>query len=78
MTKTVTVVHDRTKCIGCRSCILIAPQNWMMDDEDGKATLIGSKIKHNGLSVGEIFEMDITANQKAAAACPRNIIKIAD
>jgi ferredoxin len=77
--KTVKVIHNRQKCIGCRSCLTIAPQNWQMDEVDGKANLLGAQEKGAGTNkthVGEIFECDIPANQKAAAACPRNIIKV--
>jgi len=68
------VIHNRSKCTGCRSCVLIAPQNWQID-EDGKATLINSKLKGK-VHVGEIFDCDIPANEKAAAACPMGIIKV--
>jgi ferredoxin len=79
MPKTITVVHDRSKCIGCRSCVLIAPQNWTILETDGKARLIGSKKKggeNNEVYVGEIFDVDLELNKKAAAACPMKIIKI--
>lgn len=50
-----------------------------MFEGDGKSRLIGSKQKGMGsqkVYVGEIFEEDIEANKKAAAACPVNIIKV--
>ena len=73
--KKVKVVHNRKKCIGCNSCIEIAPQCWMMDPKDGKSRLIGSKEK-NALFVGETFECDKEANKLAAEACPVKIIKV--
>ena len=75
MPKTITVVHDRDKCIGCRSCVLLAPQNWTILETDGKARLIGSK-KKDKVYVGEIFDVDLELNKKAATACPMKIIKI--
>ena len=69
------VIHNREDCIGCNSCIIIAPQNWVMNEKDGKATLVCSKKKGN-LYVGEIFEEDVAVNKKAAAACPMRIIKV--
>lgn len=69
------VSHKRSKCIGCNSCITIAPQNWEMDEKEGKSRLIGSK-KKGDVYVNEIFECDIEANQRAAQACPMKIIKV--
>lgn len=68
------VIHFRDKCIGCNSCVEIAPQNWVMDPNDGKSRLIGSCKKGNA-HVGEVFDCDYEANKIAAAACPVNIIK---
>jgi len=73
--KSVKVIHDRKKCIGCNACVFAAPQNWFMDEKEGKSILIGAKEKR-GLYVGEIFECDIDANQKAAKACPMKIIRV--
>ncbi|MBU0982028.1 ferredoxin [Patescibacteria group bacterium] len=69
------IVHKRKDCIGCNSCVLLAPQTWQMDTKEGKSRLIGSKEKR-GLFVGEIFPIDLEANKKAAKACPMHIIKI--
>lgn len=46
-----------------------------MDEEDGKSRLIGAQNK-KGLFIGNAFECDREANQKAAEACPVNIIKV--
>lgn len=73
--KKIKVVHQRGDCIGCNSCVNIAPQSWRMSDVDGKSVLIGGKEKR-GVFVGEVFEMDKEANQLAAEACPVNIIKV--
>lgn len=73
--KKLKVIHQRGDCIGCNSCVNIAPQSWRMDDADGKAVLIGAK-KKNDLFVGEIFEYDQQANNLAAEACPVRIIKV--
>jgi len=73
--KKVKVVHNRKNCIGCNSCVELAPQTWVMDEKDGKSSVVGGKEK-NGVFVGEIFECDLEANCKAAAACPVKIIKV--
>ncbi len=69
------IIHDRSSCIGCNSCVNIAPQTWLMDEAEGKAKLIGSQ-KKGRVYVAEIFDCDRDANEMAAQACPMNIIKI--
>jgi ferredoxin len=54
---------------------MIAPQTWVMDRREGKSRLIGAK-KKGKVHVTEIFECDVEANKKAAAACPVNIIQV--
>ncbi len=73
--KKITVVHQRRDCIGCNSCVNIAPQNWKMNEADGRVDLIGAKEK-KGVFVGQIFEFDKEANRLAAEACPVRIIKV--
>lgn len=46
-----------------------------MNDEDGKADLIGG-VEKGGNVVGSVDEADLEANKKAAEACPMNIIKL--
>lgn len=69
------IIHDRQNCIGCNSCVSIAPQNWTMDEKEGKARLVGSQ-KKGKVHVAEIFDCDRRANEMAAQACPTQIIKV--
>lgn len=69
------VVHQRKNCIGCNVCVTMAPQSWIMDPVDGKSRLVGS-VDKGSVYVGEIFDCDIEDNERAAQACPVNIIKI--
>lgn len=71
----IKIIHDRVKCIGCNSCVCIAPHTWRMDETEGKALLIDS-VRKGKLYIGEIFDMDESANRAAAEACPMRIIKI--
>lgn len=73
--KKIKVTHDRKTCIGCNHCVTVCPQNWIMDETDGKARLIGSKLKRD-VYVGEAFEMDREDNEIAAEGCPVSIIKV--
>lgn len=69
------IVHFRKDCIGCNSCVNIAPQSWMMDEKEGKAMLVGGKKKRD-VFVGEAFDCDLEDNERAAEACPMRIIQI--
>jgi len=69
------VSHQRQDCIGCNSCVTIAPQSWIMDKSDGKARLVNSKEKGK-VFVGDIFEFDEEINKIAAEACPVQIIRL--
>lgn len=69
------ITHKQYNCIGCNSCVTIAPQNWEMDKKKGKAKLINGKKKRNIYS-GELFDCDIEPNIKAANACPMNCISV--
>ena len=70
-----TIIHLRDQCISCGACAAITPEFWVMDDE-GLATLKGSK------AVNSHFELDISTeeakakNQEAVDVCPVQIIKI--
>ncbi|MBD3330245.1 ferredoxin [Candidatus Peregrinibacteria bacterium] len=69
------ITHKKDKCIGCNSCVLIAPQNWQMNNKEGKAELIGAK-KERHLRTAKIFECDLEANLTAEKTCPMQAIKI--
>lgn len=69
------IVHFRKNCIGCNSCVNIAPQSWLMDEEEGKVRVVGGKQKGD-LFVAEAFDCDLEQNIQAAEACPMKIIQI--
>ncbi len=71
----IKIVHFPKKCIGCHSCVAIAPQNWKINEKTGKAELIGGH-KKGDLVVAEAFECDLELNRAAADACPMNAIQI--
>ena len=73
--KKFKVIHRRDECIGCNSCVFYAPQNWRINADDGKASLIGA-MKKGDVFVGEIFECDLEDNINAETGCPMKIIKI--
>jgi len=77
MVKKVKISHQREKCIGCGSCSLYAAQRWKMNNEDGKADLIGG-IKKGKMIVAEIDRDEVEQNKKAERACPMQIIKVND
>ncbi len=63
-----TIIHDRENCIGCTACELVAPENWIMEEED---TGLKSKPKKTKISPAE-FKI----NLEAAEACPVHVIHI--
>ena len=69
------LIHYRNRCIGCNACVEISYQRWRMSKKDGKAVLLGSKDKKGFWAVA-ILEQDVEVNQKAAQACPVNIIQV--
>lgn len=71
------IIHLRENCIGCNFCVEIAPSNWFMDLENGKAKLRRSEEKNN-IFVAEISEPEVQANLRAARSCPAKIIKVID
>lgn len=73
--KSSKIIHRPAKCIGCRSCVILAPHTWRLNETTGKAELIGGVPKKECM-VAEIFECDIESNKKAAEACPMNLIQI--
>lgn len=73
--KKIIVCHKRSSCIGCGSCAFLAPKNWKMNDDDGRADLVGGVLKGDNV-VATIDETDYENNKKAEDACPMNIIKL--
>ena len=69
------IVHYREKCIGCNSCVELAPKFWEISDEDGKSNLKGSTFKRN-CYVLKIDDIDLEKNELASRDCPARIIKI--
>lgn len=69
------VLQVRSKCIGCAYCVEIAPEFWSMNSEDGRCDLIGAEIR-NGTFVLEIFEDEISKNEKSAEICPSSCIRV--
>jgi ferredoxin len=69
------LIHKRKNCIGCNSCVTISPNNWKMNEQDGKAHLKNSKEK-NGIHTSEIPFEDVEKNKNAAKACPMKIIRV--
>lgn len=74
--KKINIHHQRSKCIGCGSCVLLAPKNWRMNDNDGKSDLVGGVPHKNGIVSAVIDEGDYAANKEASDACPVNIIRL--
>jgi ferredoxin len=73
--KPMKIQHYRQGCIGCNACVQHAPQNWIMNEEDGKVDLKNATQK-NEIFTAELDIIDLEANKKACESCPMNIIKV--
>ena len=71
----VIITHQRDKCIGCNYCVELAYDRWRMSKKDGKVTLIGGENK-KGFYTVKVGDEDFDENQRAAEACPVNIIQV--
>lgn len=69
------ISQQRKNCIGCGSCVMYSPDCWKVNDNDGRADLIGGVQKGN-VVVAEISMEYLEENKKAAKACPMQIIKL--
>ena len=66
------IIEQRSKCIGCGSCVAVCPEYFEMA-EDGLAS-----IKGGGMN-GENMELEIqeaACIQEAAEICPVQIIRV--
>ncbi len=71
----VIITHQREKCIGCNYCVELAYDRWRMSKKDGKVTLIGGE-NRKGFYTVKLGDEEFDENQRAAEACPVNIIKV--
>lgn len=72
---TITIIHQREKCIGCNYCVEYAPFRWAMSRIDGKSILLDALSKKGFWSV-KVSEDERDLNVKAATACPVKIIQV--
>ncbi len=68
--------YDKPGCIGCGACVSIAPGFWKMDEEAGKAVIVGGRELEDGTEELEIEEKDVAINEEAAQACPVSVISV--
>lgn len=68
------IIHQKSKCIGCGSCVALCSKFWEMA-EDGKSHLKGSK--ENPQTGNDELELEKgECNQEAADSCPVQCIRI--
>jgi ferredoxin len=74
--KKYLVQYDREHCIGAGTCEVLDPKHWKVPYK-GKADLIGSKINNNLFELA-IGESELENMKKAAAGCPKKVIRVFD
>ena len=72
----VIITLQRKKCIGCNYCVEMAPEQFQMSKKDGKSVLLHSKEKKGFFTVKSNDHMILDNCEKAAKACPVNIIDV--
>ena len=72
----IKLIQYREKCIGCNVCFEASPNNWKINEEDGKADLIGGKETKKGVFVKDISPAELEENKIAEDNCPVGIIHI--
>ena len=71
----VRIIFQRAKCIGCGSCVEVAPDRWKMNNLDGKSILIDAKGKKGFFTI-ELTDDEYQENKEAESICPMHIIRI--
>ena len=69
------IIHHRKKCIGCHYCVDVAPDFFSMDENDGKALLVGAKEK-KGIFTLRIIDSFLLSAKQAQSVCPSKIIDV--
>lgn len=72
----VIVTLQRDKCIGCNYCAEFAPDYFRMSKKDGKSVLLKSLEKKGFFTIKIPFPDAFESCDKAAKACPVNIISV--
>ncbi len=72
----VVITLQRNKCIGCNYCAEMAPSHFQMSKKDGKSVLLHAKEKKGFFTVKDPNDLIFGDNEKAAKACPVNIISV--
>lgn len=70
----VVITLQRNKCIGCNYCEEFAPDFFRMSKKDGKSVLLKSVDKKGFHTLKTPRHEAYEAIEKAAKACPVNII----
>jgi len=71
----IQILFLRRKCIGCNSCVEIAPDHWVMSNTDGKSFLRKGE-KKGDYFVKKVPYLEFEKNKKAAENCPVKIITV--
>ncbi|MBE9467380.1 MAG: ferredoxin [Bacteroidetes bacterium] len=69
------IIFQRQKCIGCGSCVEVAPDRWQMNKLDGKSILIDAKGK-KGFYTIELTNDEYEQNKEVESSCPMHIIRV--
>lgn len=72
----IVITLQRQKCIGCNYCAEIDPEHFRMSKKDGKSILLRSTDKKGFHSLKDLNDWSYETADRAAKACPVNIISV--
>ena len=72
----VIITLQREKCIGCNYCAEFAPDCFRMSKKDGKSVLLRTEDKKGFYTLKTRNVGALEPCEKAAKACPVNIISV--
>lgn len=76
---TLTVIHERWKCIACSACAAVAPDDWEMKPDTFASIKKEHKVEQKPegiLEAREITEAESVANKEAEGVCPVQCIHV--
>lgn len=70
------VIHHRSDCIGCGSCVAVCPKYWQINQKDGQVDLQQAIHVKDDIFKRKLDIEDQEANELAQQLCPVRIIKV--
>lgn len=63
------IILDREKCVGCGSCVAVAPELFKLNEQDFKSELIKE---------GELSDDELQKAKESVSVCPAGAIEVSE